>query len=85
VPPERTAHRAAVIGKPRNAWAHRAFQRSGRILRVAITNRVTPKTQTPKQLYEGEAYEDRAYSDWAYNLLDDAVPAFQKQPLVTGS
>jgi hypothetical protein len=35
------------------------------------------------KLYEREAREDRAYSDWAYDLLDDAVPAFHKQPFVT--
>jgi hypothetical protein len=34
-------------------------------------------------LYEREAREDRAYEDWAYNLLDDAAPAFCKQPFVT--
>lgn len=35
------------------------------------------------KLYERELREDRAYSDWAYDLLDDAVPAFHKQPFVT--
>ncbi|HVO57956.1 MAG TPA: hypothetical protein VMT51_09705 [Dongiaceae bacterium] len=35
------------------------------------------------QLYEREARLDREYTDWAYDLLDDAVPAFHKQPFVT--
>ena len=35
------------------------------------------------KLYERELREDRAYSNWAYDLLDDAVPAFHRQPFVT--
>ena len=53
------------------------------VARAIEPSRVTPKTQTRAQVYEREAREDRAYSDWAYDLLDDAVPAFHKQPLVT--
>lgn len=55
------------------------------VARAIERSRVTPKTQTRSQLYEREAREDRAYSDWAYDLLDDAVPAFHKQPFVTVS
>ena len=40
------------------------------------------RAQSRAKLYEREAREDRAYSDWAYDLLDDAVPAFRKQPFV---
>jgi hypothetical protein len=32
-----------------------------------------------------ELREDRAYDAWAYDKLDDAVPAFHKQPFVTVS
>jgi len=35
------------------------------------------------KLYEREAREDRRYSEWAYDVLDDAVPAFHRQPFVT--
>jgi len=41
------------------------------------------RMQSRAKLYEREAREDRAYSDWAYDILDDAVPAFHKQPFVT--
>ena len=41
------------------------------------------RAESRAKLYEREAREDRAYSDWAYDLLDDAVPAFHKQPFVT--
>ncbi len=53
------------------------------VARAIERSRITPRTQTRGQLYEREAREDRAYSDWAYDLLDDAVPAFHKQPFVT--
>jgi len=50
------------------------------VARAIERSRITPRTQTRRQLYEREAREDRAHSDWAYDLLDDAVPAFNKQP-----
>jgi hypothetical protein len=50
------------------------------VARAIERSRVTPRTQTRGQLYEREAREDRACSDCAYDLLDDAVPAFHKQP-----
>ena len=30
-----------------------------------------------------ERREDRSYDAWAYDQLDNAVPAFHKQPFVT--
>lgn len=41
------------------------------------------RAESRAKLYERELREDRAYSDWAYDLLDDAVPAFHKQPFAT--
>ncbi len=55
------------------------------VARAIERSLVTPRTQTRRQLYEREAREGRAYSDWSYDLLDDAVPAFHKQPFVTVS
>ena len=46
-------------------------------------SRVAPRAQSRAQLYEREEHEDQSYADWAYDLLDDAVPAFHKQPFVT--
>ena len=36
-----------------------------------------------ERLYEREARQERRCDSWAYDLLDDAVPAFHKQPFVT--
>jgi hypothetical protein len=46
-------------------------------------SRRAPKGRARKRLYEREEREDRAYGEWAYALLDDAVPAFHRQPFVT--
>jgi hypothetical protein len=46
---------------------------------------VTPRAQTRSQLYAREAHEDQSYAVWAYDLLDDAVPAFHRQPFVVVS
>ncbi len=35
------------------------------------------------KLFEREAREEQKYGEWAYDVLDDAVPAFHRQPFVT--
>ncbi|MBS1842429.1 MAG: hypothetical protein JSS69_14050 [Acidobacteria bacterium] len=44
--------------------------------------RCKPLSQSREKLYDREAREDRAYENWAFDLLDDATPAFHKQPFV---
>jgi hypothetical protein len=41
------------------------------------------KAHSRASLYDREARSDRHYEQWAYDALDDAVPAFHKQPFVT--
>jgi hypothetical protein len=53
------------------------------IARAIEWSRKHSRSATRKQLYEREAREDRHYDAWAYDLLDDAAPAFHKQPFVT--
>jgi hypothetical protein len=53
------------------------------IARAIECSRQFPRAKQRHGLYEREAREDRSYGDWAYNLLDDAVPAFHRQPFVT--
>ena len=55
------------------------------VARAIERSRVGPRAQSRAQLYKREAHEDQSYADWAYDLLDDAVPAFHKQPFVTVS
>ena len=46
-------------------------------------SRCKPRGQTRTTLYDREVREDRSYENWAFDLLDDAAPAFHKQPFVT--
>jgi len=42
-----------------------------------------PRSTAKGKLYDREHRQERSYESWAYDLLDDAVPAFHKQPFVT--
>lgn len=42
-----------------------------------------PRGAGKRALYDREQRHDRAYDNWAYDVLDDAVPAFHKQPFVS--
>jgi hypothetical protein len=53
------------------------------VARAIEWSRRYPRAKKRAQLCEREAREDRSYEHWAYDLLDDAVPAFHKQPFVT--
>jgi hypothetical protein len=53
------------------------------VARAIEYSRYKPRGQTKTKLYGREVREDRAYENWAFDLLDDAAPAFHKQPFVT--
>ena len=53
------------------------------IARAIEWSRKFPRSPKKRQLYDREGREERSYENWAYGLLDDAVPAFHKQPFVT--
>ena len=42
-----------------------------------------PRGAGKRALYDREQRRDRAYDAWAYDVLDDAVPAFHRQPFVS--
>jgi hypothetical protein len=42
-----------------------------------------PRATQRAGLHSREAHKDRSYENWAFDQLDDAVPAFHKQPFVT--
>lgn len=52
------------------------------VARAIEYSRCKPRGQTRAKLYDREEREDRAYENWAFDLLDDAAPAFHKQPFV---
>lgn len=53
------------------------------IARAIEWSRKHPRSKTRSSLYEREDRSDRDYESFAYDILDDAVPAFHKQPFVT--
>ena len=46
-------------------------------------SRKAPRAAGKRRIDERSAREERAGDQWSYDLLDDAVPAFHKQPFVT--
>jgi hypothetical protein len=52
------------------------------IARAIEFSRCAPRARGRRALYAREARRDRAYESWAFDQLDDAVPAFHKQPFV---
>jgi hypothetical protein len=53
------------------------------IARAIECSRRFSRSARRSALNEHQGREDRAYESWAYDLLDDAVPAFHKQPFVS--
>ena len=53
------------------------------IARAIEWSRKFPRSKQLAGLHSREAHEERSYENWAYDQLDDAVPAFHKQPFVT--
>ena len=53
------------------------------IARAIEWSRNFPRSARKRSLHDREHRQERSYEQWAYELLDDAVPAFHKQPFVT--
>ena len=52
------------------------------IARAIEYSRKHPKSKSRRSLYDREDRSDRDYDAFAYDVLDDAVPAFHRQPFV---
>lgn len=53
------------------------------IARAIEFSRGLPRAKTRAHLYNRAQRQEQQYETWAYDVLDDAVPAFHKQPFVT--
>jgi hypothetical protein len=53
------------------------------IARAIEWSRAQPRLTRRAAIENRRQRDDRAFDVWAYDLLDDAVPAFHKQPFVT--
>ncbi|HKV25553.1 MAG TPA: hypothetical protein VJN93_13250 [Candidatus Acidoferrum sp.] len=52
------------------------------VARAIEFSRHLPAAARKRSIYERELRDGQAYESWAYDRLDDAVPAFHKQPFV---
>ncbi|MBZ5701473.1 MAG: hypothetical protein LAN84_06470 [Acidobacteriia bacterium] len=68
---------------PRGEFVQLTATAAERIARAIEWSRGQARILRRAALYERERREDREYGEWAYDLLDDAAPAFHKQPFVT--
>lgn len=53
------------------------------IARAIEWSRKFPRSKQRGNLYALEQRQEDQYDQWAYDVMDDAVPAFHKQPFVT--
>jgi hypothetical protein len=56
---------------------------SEHIARAIEFSRHAPRSVKRRSIDDREQRDDRAYDAWAFDKLDDAVPAFHRQPFVT--
>ncbi len=72
-----------TLESPRGEFVQLTPTAAEHIARAIEWSRKLPRSTTKCQLRDRECREERAYESWAYDLLDDAVPAFHKEPFVT--
>lgn len=53
------------------------------IARAIECSRRFPRAMSRSRLYEREQRAERNSDQWAFDILDDAVPAFHKQPFIS--
>ncbi len=68
---------------PRGEFVQLTPTAAEHIARAIECSRHAPRPSGRARLYERERRDERNYEQWAYDLLDDAVPAFHRQPFVT--
>jgi hypothetical protein len=71
-----------MLEGPRGEFIQLTPTAAEHIARAIEFSRCAPRARGRRALYAREARRDRAYESWAYDQLDDAVPAFHKQPFV---
>ncbi len=72
-----------TLESPRGEFVQLTPTIAEHIARAIEWSRKYPRAKSRSRLYDREGREERSYEDWAFDQLDDAVPAFHKQPFVT--
>ncbi len=68
---------------PRGEFVQLTATIAEHIARAIEWSRRHPRASSKRSLYDREQRQERTYDAWAYDMLDDAVPAFHRQPFVT--
>ena len=68
---------------PRSEFLQLTPTAAEHIARAIEFSRMLSRAKTRAHLYDRAQRDEQHYETWAYDVLDDAVPAFHKQPFVT--
>ena len=68
---------------PRDEFLQLTPTAAEHIARAIERSRSSPPAKSRGSLYDREQRTERTYDQWAFDVIDDAVPAFHKQPFVT--
>jgi hypothetical protein len=68
---------------PRGEFVQLTPAAAEHIARAIEFSRQLPRSSKRRSVDDRDRREDRSYDAWAYDQLDNAVPAFHKQPFVT--
>ncbi len=68
---------------PRGEFIQLTATAAEHIARAIEHSRNCASAKARSRLYDRESREESSYENWAFDVLDDAVPAFHRQPFVT--
>ena len=72
-----------TLESPRGEFVQLTPTIAEHIARAIEWSRGNPLAKSRSRLYEREQRAERNYDQWAFDVMDDAVPAFHRQPFVT--
>ncbi len=74
-----------TLESPRGEFVQLTPTVAEHIARAIEYSRNCARTKSRSSLYDRERRSESKYEQWAFDLMDDAVPAFHKQPFVAVS
>ena len=72
-----------TLESPRGEFVQLTPTAAEYIARAIEWSRKYPRAKNRSRLYDREERAESNYEQWAFDVMDDAVPAFHKQPFVT--
>jgi len=72
-----------MLEGPRGEFVQLTPAAAEHIARAIEWSRRFPREKSRSRLYDREHRTEHQYEQWAFDVMDDAVPAFHKQPFVT--